>query len=105
MATRTVKLIPGAYKSYAYKPRTSEFDRLLHEGIIVSNDFKVSINTNRGNENLLFNEGEEVELFVKLNKAGYFYIVSHVHSKNKSPVSYILELSEQNNRCRLLPSP
>ena len=67
IATRTVKLKPGAYKELAYKPQTTEFDRLLHQGIIVSNDFKVSINSNRGNENLLFTEGEEVELFQKFN--------------------------------------
>ena len=92
-ASRTVKLKPSAYKDYAYQPRTTEFDRLLHQGIVVSNDFKVSINTNRGNENLLFTEDEEVELFVKLNRAGYFYIVSHV-KKDTEQESYLLELSE-----------
>lgn len=91
--TRTVKLSPKAYRNMNYKPRTSEFDRLLHQGIVVSNDFKVSINTNRGNENLLFTEEEEVELFVKLNRSGYFYIVSHV-SKDTEQQSYLLELTE-----------
>ena len=93
IATRTVKLKPAAYKELAYKPQTTEFDRLLHQGIVVSNDFKVSINTNRGNENLLFTEGEEVELFIKLNRAGYFYVVSHVQN-NAAQESYLLELSD-----------
>lgn len=93
LATRTVKLNESAYKNLAYQPQTTEFDRLLHQGIVVSNDFKVSINTNRGSENLLFKEAEEVELFVKLNRSGYFYIVSHV-KKDKEQESYLLELSE-----------
>lgn len=90
---RMVKLNPSAYKSYAYKPTTLNFDRLLHEGILVSHDFRVDLNTSKGNENLVFSENEEVELFVKLNRKGYFYIVSHVKKKDDES-SYLIELND-----------
>ena len=101
IATRIVNVAPSAYKSLAYKPKTINFDQLLHQGYVVSNDFKVNLNTNIGRENLLFTEGEEVELFVKLNKAGYYYIVSYVKNDNED-YSYLLELSESNSKRRFV---
>jgi hypothetical protein len=93
LATRIATLAPAAYKGMQVKPATVEFDRLLHEGVVLGNDFKAQLNSNRGSENVLFDEGEEVELFVKLSRPGYFYVVGHVIKKGEN-YSYLLELSE-----------
>ena len=101
IATRIVNIAPEAYETVAYKPKTINFDQLLHQGYVVSNDFKVNLNTNIGRENLLFTEGQEVELFVKINKAGYYYVVSYVKN-DKEDYSYLLELSESNTNRRFV---
>ena len=92
LETRVAALAPSAYKGLQVKPSTMDFDRLLHEGIASSNDFRAQINTNRGGESLLFTEKEEVELMVKLNRPCFFYVVGHVAKKSES-YSYLLELS------------
>lgn len=91
--SKTISINPLAYKNLITKPKGIDFDSLLNSGIVSSNSLKVSLNSNRGSENLLFNKGEEVELFVKLNKMGYYYIVGYTQTKNTKQ-SYLLELSE-----------
>ncbi|MFV2055582.1 MAG: hypothetical protein ACC707_03900 [Thiohalomonadales bacterium] len=99
--TNVIKLAPSAYNSISYKPTQISFDQLLHQGIVVSNDFRVNINTNLGSEDLLFQQGQDVELFVKLNKSGYFYIVGYT-LKGKDASSYLLELSESPGKRRFI---
>jgi len=89
LATSIVKLSPQAYKGIDYKPASINFSQLLHEGYVISSDFRARLTTNYGDNDLLFIEGQSVELFVKLNNPGYFYIVSH--SDN---ASYLLELND-----------
>lgn len=95
LSTRVVKISPSAYKNIAYKPKSIDFDQLLHEGFVVSNEFKASLNTNQGNEDLLFDAGQDIEIFAKLNAPGYFYIVSH---NTTDGISYVLELNESNGK-------
>lgn len=92
LETRVATLAPAAYQGLQVKPVSVDFDRLLHEGVVVSSDFHTQITTNRGSENVLFDEKEEVELFVKLNRPGYFYVVGHVAKKSEN-YSYLLELA------------
>jgi hypothetical protein len=101
LETRVASLSPVAYKGLQVKPATADFDRLLHEGIAVSNDFRAQLNTNRGSEDVLFNEKEEVELMVKLSRPGYFYIVGHVVKKNVN-YSYLLEMERAENDRRFV---
>ena len=42
---------------------------------------------------MLFDEKDEVELFVKISRPGYFYVVGHVVKKEEN-FSYLLELSD-----------
>lgn len=93
LETRIAALSAAAYKGIQIKPTTVDFDRLLHEGIVLGNDFKAQINSNRGSEDVLFDEKETVELFVKVNRPGYFYTVGHIVKKEEN-FSYLLELSE-----------
>ena len=91
--SKTINIKAKAYQNLKTKPKNIDFDALLNAGIVVSSDLKVSLNSSRGSENLLFREGEEIELLVKLNKKGYIYIVGYTQT-NKGKISYLLELSE-----------
>jgi len=93
IASKTININSKAYQDIDTKPDNIDFDELLNTGVISSSSLKVSLNSNRGSENLLFKNGEDVELFVKLNKMGYFYIVGYTQT-NKGKVSYLLELQE-----------
>lgn len=90
-ATRVVKLAKAAYEKLSYKSSSIDFSKLLHDGYVVSNKFHSELNTNRGKTDLLFTDGEEVELFARLNGPGYFYIVVHNTTDGKS---YLMDLNE-----------
>lgn len=90
-AKRVVKLAPEAYRGVDYKPKSVDFDTLLHEGYVVSSDFRAELRTQDGADGLLYQRGDTVELFVKLNAPGYFYIVSHNADEH---YSYLLELGD-----------
>jgi len=91
--SKTINIKKQAYKNLKVKPRNIDFDTLLNNGVISSSNLKVSIKSNRGSDSLLFESGEEVELFIKLNKMGYIYIVGYTQTKN-AKFSYLLELNE-----------
>ena len=91
LATRLVKLAPEAYNKIDYKPKSINFSQLLHNDYVIDSSFQAQLTTNAGSEDLLFTSGQNVELFVKLSHAGYFYIVSHNLVEG---VSYLLELDD-----------
>jgi len=91
--SKTLNLPSKTYKGLEVKPKGIDFDSLLNAGVISSSNLKVNLNSNRGSENLLFSDGEEIELFVKLNKMGYIYIVGYTQTSD-GKMSYLLELSE-----------
>jgi hypothetical protein len=91
LETRVATLAPSAYKGLQVKPSSVDFDKLLHDGVVESGDFRAQLSTRRGSEALLFNEHEEIELLVKLNRPGYFYVVGHVVKKDEN-YSYLVEL-------------
>jgi hypothetical protein len=99
--TRIAAIAADAYKGVQTKPTTVDFDRLLHEGVVLGNDFKAQLNSNRGSENVLFDEKDEVELFVKVSRPGYFYVVGHVVKKDEN-FSYLLELSQADRDRRFI---
>jgi len=82
-----------AYKGLRTKPQSISFDKLLHTGIVVSDKLRVSINTNKGNDELLFRSKEEIKLMVKMTKMGYFYVVGYTQTKSGKH-AYLLELEE-----------
>ncbi len=93
LQSRSVRLVKAAYAGLETKPKTVSFEQLLKAGVAVSGDLHVDISTSKGKHDLLFTEGEEVELFVKLSEAGYFYVVGHT-LKDTEKNSYLLELRE-----------
>lgn len=93
LKTTLVELLPDAYSHYQTAPQALDFDRLLHNGYAVANDFKAELATNKGQRQLLFQQGEQIQLLVKLNKAGYFYVVGYTKNDYKEQ-SYLLDLND-----------
>jgi hypothetical protein len=89
--SKVISLLPETYAGYQVRPKTLSFDKLLYEGFVVSNEFKIEITTNRGRTNLLFKEREEAEFLVKMNNPGYFYIVGHVVKPGNEQYSYVID--------------
>ncbi|MEI7843005.1 MAG: hypothetical protein WCI39_08240 [Gallionellaceae bacterium] len=98
---RLAKLAPAAYKGLQVKPTTMSLEKLINAGYGESSDFRAQLSTRKGGEALLFNEHEEIELLVKLNHPGYFYVVGHVLKKAEN-YSYLVELEEANNEQRFV---
>jgi len=97
LASSVVFFTPDAYKSYQVEPVSLDFEKLMSEGHVVSGDFRVDIRTTQGKSDLLFKKGDSLKILVKMNKPGYFYLVSHNFKKNN--YSYIINFSEeQGNR-------
>ena len=98
LKTNLIELSPTSYQQYRTEPMAQDFDALLHKGYAVSSDFRVQLNTNKGSRQLLFHGGDTIEILVKVNQPGYFYIVGH--SKNEQQeLSYLLNINEvQGNR-------
>ena len=92
--TRSTFLVANAYAGLQAEPSQPVFDELLREDVDVwlASDFRVSIKTDQGREQLHFSEGDEFDLQVKLNKPGYFYIVGHTFMTDE-PLSYLVEIN------------
>ncbi len=93
LASNVVFFKPEAYKSYQVEPVSLDFEKLVKEGHVVSGDFKVDIKTAQGKSDLLFKKGDSLKILVKMNRPGYFYLVSHNFKKNN--YSYIINFSEE----------
>lgn len=88
-----IMLEPKAYKDYKYKSTTVDFNKLIKNGTVISNDFKVDINSSKGKSDLLFEEGELFNIVIKVNKASYLYIIGHT-LKDKEKYSYLIDFNE-----------
>ncbi|PLX66412.1 MAG: hypothetical protein C0602_12195 [Denitrovibrio sp.] len=88
---KSVKLLEAkAHKGLNTKPKSLSFERLLKLGLVQSSDFKVRLATNNGKKAMLYRSGDSVELFVKMNKPGYFFMVGHVY-KDGQLFSYLVD--------------
>ena len=88
----SVKLSPLAYKGLEYRPKTAGFDSLLYHGLAVSEDFHVSIATDRGTGALLYKKGETMRILVKTSAPAYIYVSGYT-SEIKKKYAYLLELA------------
>lgn len=87
------KLEPKSYAGLKVKPQSLSFEKLLKLGLVSSADFSARISTDRGKKAMLYRLGDAVELFIKLNKPGYFFLVGHV-DKDGERFSYIVDFYE-----------
>ncbi|MFA6012565.1 MAG: hypothetical protein WC799_21415 [Desulfobacteraceae bacterium] len=93
LSSNVVFFLPDAYKSYPVEPVSMDFEKLVNEGHVISGDFKVDIKTTQGKSDLLYKKGDTLKILVKMNKPGYFYLVSHNFKKDK--YSYIINFTEE----------
>ncbi len=94
--SRSLFLPKTAYQGLQAKPSQISFEEQLRNNpdLWRKRDFRVSVRSNKGHQDLMFNEGDIFEIYVKLNKSGYFYIVGHTFA-GEEPFSYLLELAEE----------
>jgi len=90
LAKSTKLLEPAAYKGLKVNPESISFEKLLKLGTAKSDEFSVRITTKHGKRAMLYRAGETVELFVKLNKPGFFFLVGHV-DKDGEKFSYLVD--------------
>lgn len=91
--TNSVHVIKAAYSGLATTPTTTDFDQLLKAGVAMSGNLRVDVSTNLGKRDLLFHQGDELELLVKLSEPGYFYAIGHTVKETENK-SYLVELRE-----------
>ncbi len=91
--SKTIFIKQEAYKGLRTKALNIDFSSLLESGQIVTNQFQTMIKSNKGDSGLLYEEGEEIELFIRLNKTGYYYIVGYTQN-DKNKFSYLLQLND-----------
>jgi hypothetical protein len=101
LESRVAQLAPAAYKGLQVQPTSVSFEKLQSEGLAVGSDFRAQLSTQRGSDALLFNEHDEIELRVKLNRPGYFYVVGYVLKKTDN-YSYLVELEEADSDRRFV---
>lgn len=94
LKTGLVFFLPQAYAGYKVEPLALSFEQLIQEGHVVSGDFHVDIKTKKGRQDLLYTQGETMALLVKMNKPGYFYLVSH-NFKEDGTYSYIINYTDE----------
>lgn len=87
----TVKLNQEIFGDYSWEPETNSFDQLVEEGVAVSSELSVQLATNRGKTDLVFTEGETIDLLVKSNQSVYVYFVGYSRV-NGEDFSYLLPI-------------
>lgn len=92
--TGLVFFLPQAYAGYKVEPLALDFEKLIQDGHVVSGDFHVDIKTKKGRKDLLYTQGESMSLMVKMNRPGYFYLVSH-NFKDDGKYSYIINFTDE----------
>jgi len=84
------KLASSAYTGLKIKPESISFEKLLKLGLAVTSDFTARLMTDNGKKAMLYKKGESVELFVKMSRPGYFFLVGHVDKKGER-FSYMVD--------------
>lgn len=99
--TAMVFFLPSAYADYTVKPLSLDFEKLIEAGHVVSGDFRVDIKSEKGKQDLLYTRGDTMKLLVKMNKPGYFYLVSH-NLKETASYSYIIHFTDEPDNRRFV---
>jgi hypothetical protein len=96
VSSAVVSINKEAIKQFDFQPKQLSFDQLLYGGQVVSNDFKVKFQTDKGMRDLLFKESETVRLLIKVNQPAYYYLVGHTIT-SMTKMSYLLDLQDAND--------
>jgi len=93
VGVRSVRLKRAGYAGYRAESLAPDFEQLLRLGEAVSGDLRVDLVTTIGARQLKFKAGETLKLAVRMNRAGYFYVIGHIVRPN-SQFSYLLPLRD-----------
>ncbi len=93
LESKTLSVDEAVYSKYGYKPIDNSFEALLQSGVVVSDDFRASLSTDRGSNSLVFKKGDRFKLVAKLSQVGEFYIVGHSKKPGEN-ISYLVEINE-----------
>lgn len=86
------RFLPSAYEGLRFKPETADMESMMKQGLLLGNELRPELRTSLGKSNLLFYSKEQVELFVKMNKPGYLYIMGHVNNVT-GKFSYLIPIN------------
>ncbi len=72
--------------------------RLFAEGEAVSGDLKVEVWANKGDRNLVYSEGEELKLFLRVNRPSYIRLIYLLASGHQVPLeqAFFIDASKVN---------
>jgi len=76
-----------------YELEMRDFSDAISSQQLTSKELTVKLKTNKKSKIPSFKEGEEIELFIKMSKVGYYYIVGYTQLKNEK-YSYLLDLRD-----------
>jgi hypothetical protein len=89
----TLVLNERVFSNYSWKPTSVGLDQLIEDGVVLSSDLRVQLNTNMGSNDLLFEEGDNLNLLVKSNQPTYLYMVVHNQSADGT-FSYLIPFGD-----------
>ena len=91
--SRSLFLPKKAYQGLKVELSQISFEEQLQNNpdLLCKRDFRVSIRSNNRHQDLMFEKGEIIEIYVKVNKPSYFYIVGHIFA-GEGPFSCLLKL-------------
>lgn len=91
----------------SYKPQNfdvaSKTEGQFRKDEIVYGDLKVEFWTNKGERSLIFHEGEEMRLYVRVNKPAYIRFIYHLANGVRTPLykSYYIDATKVNKTVEL----
>lgn len=88
------KMALAPLTQYAIVSPTITFDKELEAEKLQSDTLQAQIRTNKGQRQLLFSQGEEITLEIKLSQPGYYFLVGHQLDTTPTQ-SYLLDLNEK----------
>lgn len=91
-----------AYKPQNFVEAMSE-DKLFAKSEVIYGDLNIDFWTNKGDHNLIFREGEEMRLYVRVNTASYIRFIYHLATGLRTPLykSYYIDENKVNKTVEL----
>ena len=86
-----------SYKAQNFAEAMSE-KQYFAKNEVIYGDLKIDFWTNKGSENLIFREGEQMKLFVRVNTPAYIRFIYHLANGMRTPLvdSYYIDQSKVN---------
>jgi len=78
-----------SYKDYRTAPLNPEMDQLINDSLPSNSSLKLQFRINNIPVSNTFSRGQEIALTIKMNEPGYYYLVAHNISTEKS---YLIEI-------------